>query len=342
MINTINPLISSLSQSICDCVETLLEEFKSIEPSFNYRLSFATDYDDATPNNVFDIVLQIGAIDRLPTHYTKVGEKTSILFAGITDVGLSIVAPIAKTYSNNVQLTEITQQEISPDFLDTKQSNYLSGDNDFVFDTETLDKIQNTSRLLEALSMFMYRKGMVSNDFELTFTTNIPEITGQLEYGIYRLVEEIYIKCKFQQISDFYVSSGENVMVKFNVGTDENPNWLNYYNIVDFSFGFSAVDQSYPVSPRAIVQNQINQLESKLTISSPAVINIGASKYFSECFEKGQLERLQFITMRYSEDNGKTWKETQVNVNTLEYPRNVDTFGSFVFTLSILKPIEVI
>ena len=339
MIKTLNPMISSLSQSICDCVETLLKEFQSIEPKFKYRLSYATDYDEDTPKDTFDIVLQIGAIDRLPTHYTQLGNKTSLLFAGITDVALSVINPVSISYTNNIPLTEVVQRSFTDDYSDNNESNYLKGETFDYLNEETLNKIQDDARMLEALSMFMYRKGMISNDFELTFTTNIPAITGQLDYNVYRLTEEIFIKCKFQQISDFYVASGENVKVQFNVGTDSQPKWLEFYNIVDFSFGFSSVDQTYPQSPKALVQNQINQLESKLTITSPSIINIGANKYFAECFEKGELEKLQFLTMRYSEDNGKTWKKTKITINSLEYPRNIDTFGSFIFILSVLEPI---
>ena len=107
MIKTTNTLITSLSESIYDCVNLMLKEYQDLNPSFKYKLSFATNYDTEVQEDVFDIVLQIGTIDRVPAHYSKIGEKSELIFAGITDIALSILNPVSLKYTHNLPLTEI-------------------------------------------------------------------------------------------------------------------------------------------------------------------------------------------------------------------------------------------
>lgn len=339
MIRTINPFISSLSDSIYDCVDLLLKQYQDLNPSFKYNLSFATNYDTDVPEDVFDIVLQIGTIDRVPAHYSRVDNVEDLIFAGITDISLSVLNPVSIRYTDNVDLTFIQNKTLSNNFKDQSMTNVGESADAPIIDEETLNKIEDTVRLLEGLSTFMYRKSIIINGFEFTIMTDLPQVTGELDYSVYRITEEIYAGVKFQKLGKFNISSGENIQLFFNFGTEANPDWQEFYALNDFLFSYGMIDVKYPVSPKALVQDANNQLQLQLTISAPAITNVGANKTLVDLLEAGQLYKTNYIPMKYTEDNGKTWKQTIVNINSLDYPRNINAFGTHIYTLFILNPI---
>ena len=339
MIRYNNTLITSLSESLYDCVNALLKEYQELNPSFKYNLSFATNYDTDVPEDVFDIVMQIGSIDRVPAHYINLGEREEMIFAGITDIALSVLNPVSLKYTNNLPLTQLQNKTLSNDFTNQSSTNVGQSEDYPELDEETLDKIEDSARLLEGLSTFMYRKSVIVNDYEFTIMTDLPQMSGEFEYGVYRLTEEIFAGVKFQKINDFKITSGENIKLMFNFGTDDNPDWQEFYALNDFLFSYGMTDVKYPVSPKALVQNANNQMQLQLTISAPAITSIGANKKLIELMESGLLQKTNFLNMKYSEDNGKTWKKTRVNINSLDYPRNINAFGTHIYTLFVLDPI---
>lgn len=340
MIKYNNTLITSLSESVYDCVNKLLEEYQSLNPSFKYNLSFATNYDTNCEPDVFDVVLQLGTIERVPAHFVKVGEKEEMIFAGITDIVLSVLNPVSMKYTENLPFTQLQSKTLSEDYSNQTFANVGQSEDFPIVDDETLNKIEDTVRLLEGLSTFMYRKSLIVNDYEFTIMTDLPQVTGEFDYGVYRITEEIYAGVKFQKVGDFQITSGENVKLMFDFGTEENPQWEEFYALNDFLFAYGMTDNKYPVSPKALVQNANNQMQIQITISAPAFTKIGANKRLLEWLETGQLQKTNFIRMKYSEDNGLTWKKTRVNINSLDYPRNINAFGTHIYTLFVLDPIE--
>ena len=340
MIKYNNTLITSLSESIYDCVDKLLEEYQSLNPSFKYKLSFATNYDTDCEEDVFDIVMQLGTIERVPAHFSTVGEREEMVFAGITDLVLSVLNPISMKYTNNLPLTQIQNKTLTDDYSNQSYANVGKSEDFPIVDDETLNKIEDSVRLLEGLSTFMYRKSLIVNDYEFTIMTDLPQVNGEFDYGVYRITEEIYAGIKFQKINDFQISSGENIKLMFDFGTEDKPDWQEFYALNDFLFAYGMTDNKYPVSPKALVQNANNQMQLQLTISAPAFTKIGANKKLIDLMEAGLLQKTNFIRIKYSEDNGVTWKKTRVNINSLDFPRNINAFGTHIYTLFVLDPIE--
>lgn len=339
-VKTINPVISSLQQSICDCVETMLEEYKTIEPSFKYVLSYGSNFDTDCEMDTFNINLAIGSIDRIPCHYTKLRNMETILFAGNVDVSLSVLCPVPLTYKNDVEISTNNKQLITDDLMNQSDSNIGYYDEEEELDEISVGKIENTVRLMEGLSMFMYRKNMISNDFSLTFLTDMPLLTGVYENREYRFMQDLFISCKFKQLGAFNITSGEDVELYFgfknNFGEIE---WDKFECLTDFSFSFGAVPLNYPLASKSLVQTAINQQDLTLTISCPAITNIGANKKLLECVEKAKIEEYQYLPIRYSEDGGKTFKQTTCSMLSLDYPRNINAFGTNIYNFRVLEPI---
>ena len=113
---SINTIISSLTQSLYDGVDNLLKEYQQVNPSFKYELRFGSNYDEYTDKDVFNIVMQVGTINRLPAHYTNVeldGHSIPYLpFAGTVDVALSILNPVAVHYTDEIPLNQIQDSQI--------------------------------------------------------------------------------------------------------------------------------------------------------------------------------------------------------------------------------------
>lgn len=341
-IKTINPVISSLQQSICDCVENLLNEYQSIEPDFKYVLSYGSNFDTDCEMDTFNINLAIGSIDRVPTHYTKFRSMDTILFAGNVDVGLSVLCPVALTYKDDVALSTNKEQELTDNFMNQSDTNIGYYDEQEEIDEISVGKIENTVRLMEGLSMFMYRKNMEVNDFSLTFITDMPLLTGVYENREYRFMEDLFISCKFKQLGVFNLTSGEDIELYFGF-KKENGNeltWEKFEALTDFSFSYGGVPLNYPVSPKPFVQTAVNQTDLSLAISCPAITNVGANKRLLDAIEMGKIEDFQSLPLKYSEDCGKTWKQTICSVMSLDYPRNINAFGTNIYNLKILEPIR--
>lgn len=335
MINFNNPILSSLTQATYDMVNNLLKEYQELNPLFKYKLYYGTNYDELAEEDEFGIFMDIGPIQRIPSHYVNIKNVDSLLFAGTTTLSFNIINPVSTRYTNNVDLTLIEDKEFTNDFLDQDSSNFGSGLEEEVFDELTLGKIQESIRLLEGLSLYMYRKGIIQNNFEFTLIPDIPVIAGQYEQGLFRLVEEISCDLKFQDKTTFNVISGENCLLYFKL----NNKWEQFYSIIDFSFGFGAVDTTYPKSPFAVTQNIINQGELSLEFSAPAITNIGANKILRDYILSCDLSKIQNLQIKYSEDNGVTWKTTKVNITGFAEPKNINVFTSQVYTLHVLEPI---
>lgn len=345
MIKVLNPVISNLAQSINNCVKLLLNEFQEVEPKFNYKLFYSNDYDYEFDRNTFNIILSVGDVNRIPCHYESVGIDESLLVAGSVDINLSIINPVAKEYKDNIPLSDLKEDQITYDYLDDENNpntlNYSSEDEDgefFGFTDEENAKVQEGVRILEALSMFMYRRMMKVDDFEFTFNSNIPTITGEMDSLGYRLTEAIYIDCKFQQTTTYRLASGEDVelFIKFNDGLDV---FDKAYCLSSFNLNFSTVDDTYPLTPKVMVQNQLNQMSASLDIAFPAIVNIGAQKKLVDYFESANINALQNVVFRYTEDGGKTYKETTGNFSNLSYPRAIDQFGTFATSIILTSPI---
>ena len=163
----------------------------------------------------------------------------------------------------------------------------------------------------------------------------MPVITGQIEIGEYRLVEDLFVSCKFQDVSYFDIDSGENVEVYFKLDDE----WEKMYQVVDFSFTYGAVDTDFPVSPKVLTQNIQNQLLIEGNISTPAISNLGANKKLVDYFDLGQIEKLQNVEMKFTR-NGKDWKKTKVNIKVLDKPSNIDVFGTTIYSLRVIEPIR--
>lgn len=336
-----NPLQSSLTQSAYKVMDNLFKDYQKENPSFKYQLSYGTNYDTNCPDDTFSISMELGTINRVPAHYTDMPTGEEILFAGTTQISLSIVNPVAVSYLDELPLTyNTTDNEITDNLYDQSEQNGLQTNNDAILDEESSLKIQDTVRLLEGLSLFIYRKDLSSNNFKFTFLSDLPLITGEFERGKFRLTEALFITCKFQNDSVFNISSGENVKLLFNFGDTNSPDWKEYYGLFDFTFSYGAVDKNYPLANRVAIQNNINQMELKLTISSPAITNVGANKEILDRIYSLDISLLQNVEIMFTEDNGITWKHTRVNITSLDYPRNINSFGTHVYVLHILDKIE--
>lgn len=335
---SVNTIISSLSQSIYSTVDKILKEYQALNPRFKYDLRYASNYNEYTDTDTFNIIMQVGTINRLPAHYTDVeldGQTIPCLpFAGTVDVALSIINPVAVKYTNDVPFTTVQETQIDYNLDNQENTNFGENYDLGLLDEMSENKVQDTVRLLEGLSLFLYRKGVKTNNFELTLLPDLPLISGELEVGEFRLVEDLFIACKFQDTSYFDIDSGENTQCYFKL----DGNWEKLYQIVDFSFTYGAVDTDFPVSPKVLTQNIQNQLLIEGSISTPAINNLGANKKIVELFDLGEIEKLQNVEMKFTR-NGKDWKKTKVNIKVLDKPANIDTFGSMVISLRVIDPI---
>ena len=338
MIYNENTVISSLQQSAYDALDMMFKEYQSKNPLFKYDFRFGSNYDEYTDTDTFNIVMQTGNINLLPAHYTNIeidGHSIPYIpFAGTVEIALSIINPVSVKTINNVPFA--VNQEAQIDYNLDNQSNENYGVN---YDIELADeisenKIQDTARLLEGLVLFLHRKGIKVNNFEFTFIPDMPLISGELQIGEYRLLEDMFISCKFQDTTYFDIDSGENTEVYFKL----DGNWEKLYQVVDFSFTYGAVDTDFPVSPKVLTQNIQNQLLVEGTISTPAINNLGANKKLVEYFDLAQIEKLQNVEMKFTR-NGKDWKKTKVNIKVLDKPSNIDTFGTTVYSLKVIDPI---
>lgn len=335
---SINTVISSLTQSLYDSVDNLLKEYKQSNPLFKYELRYGTNYDEYTDEDTFNIVMQVGTINRLPAHYTNIevdGHNIPYLpFAGTVDIALSIINPIAVHYANEVPFSTIQDSQIDYNLNNQSEENYGENYDMGLLDDVSADKIQSSTRLLEGFALFMYRKGIKMNNYEFTFIPDLPIITGEVQIGKFRLLEDLFISCKFQDTSFFDIDSGENTEVYFKL----DDKWEKLYQVVDFSFTYGAVDTDFPVSPKVLTQNIQNQLLIEGSISTPAINNLGANKKLVEYFDLGQIENLQNVEMKFTR-NGKDWKHTVVNIKVLDKPSNIDTFGSTIYSIKVIEPI---
>ena len=335
---TVNTVISSLSQSLYTGVDNILKEYQQLNPSFKYDLRYGSNYDEYTDTDTFNIVMQVGTINRLPAHYTNIemdGHTIPYLpFAGTVDIALSILNPVSVHYTNEVPFNNIQDAQIDYNLDNQSEENYGENYDVGLLDEVSADKVQSSTRLLEGLSLFMYRKGIRVNNYEFTLLPDLPIITGEVQIGEFRLLEDMFISCKFQDTTYFDIDSGENTEVYFKL----DGNWEKLYQVVDFSFTYGAVDTDFPVSPKVLTQNIQNQLLVEGSISTPAINNLGANKKLVEYFDLGQIEKLQNVEMKFTR-NGKDWKKTKVNIKVLDKPANIDTFGTTIYAIKVVDPI---
>ena len=339
MLNTNNPILNSFSQASYELVTNLLEEYRELNPSFKYKLYFGSNYNEECNDDEFGIYLEIGTLDKIPAHYTNINGVDTLLFAGTTTFYFNVVNPISTQYLNEPTLSYLHNVELTDDFLNQAQENTTYGEEDVVLDDMTVGKIQDSVRLLEGLSLFLQRKCLVFNNFEFTLVPDIPIIVSEFEEGLFRLVEEINVPVKYQDISTFYIDSGESCRVLFNFGTDEQPKWEELYGLVDFSFSYGAQDNTFAQVPHTLVQNILNQMDFNFQASTVAISNMGANKKIKELVYSCDISALQDVPMKFTEDNGRTWKKTVVNIKTMTLPKNINLFGSNVYLLQVLEPI---
>jgi hypothetical protein len=330
MIEINNTVGNNLIQSIYKYFSIILEDYKKQNPSFKYKLYFGSNYDvDTIQNNdEFNIILNTGAVDKIPTHYVDINGVSQLLYGGYLDVTLDIVNPIALEYTSDLEFTTIKDKQIT-DNLNVQDEENM--ETPTMLDQSDVDKIQFGTRLLEGLSLFLTRRNVKINKFDITTRADKPVIMGQFESNVYRLLESMTIMIKFKLNNDIgeSLSSGENQRVYLDFGDNE---WLEYYEVFDLNYSDSPDNLEFPKSGKLNIQTIFNHFGKYITLSSPN-FNLGACGKLNTLFKEGNLKKLNSLKLKVVNDLSTDIYE--VAVIERGQNENRDRFGSVSFTFRV-------
>lgn len=346
MLNTENTTNYSLSQSIYNLIENILNEYSVLQPEFKYKLYFGTNIDseEIVDNDVFSIVLYLGSVEKLPTYYEEINGVYQLLYAGYIDVALSIINPISLEYTEEARIHILNEINLNDNFSIQDNSNMNNFEGENILSTNDMTKIEVGTRLLEGLSVFMTRKNVNVDNFKFSIRADNPLITGQFDIGRYRLTENLAFMCKFALQNDLGKSlfDGEELKVWLDIPVLENGslvhkgNWTKLYSVLEMSVDSSAVTKDYPIAGSTTIKSIANQMTRICTISAPE-LDLGASKDLKELVLNGELDKLQDIKVKYYD--GKKYRQFNAVVMIDTRPISIDKFSSLSISLNITTDI---
>ena len=328
----------SLIQSTYDYIDQILKDFKKLQPEFKYDLFFGTNYDvnDIQDKDKFNIILFTGGVDKIPSHYIDYNGVNQMFYAGYLDVSLSIVNPISVSYSDELQVHSTDDKELTEDFNQQEEVNQASVVD---LDDEDLTKIQKGTRMLEALSLFLTQRAKIVNDFKITSRADAPIIFGQFDYNVYRLQEQLSLMTKFVLLNDIGKSSisGEEYKIWFNFKENGEDNWLEYYEMFDYSRDEYLDNNEFPKSNNPNIQAIINHIGRQISITSPD-FKIGANKKLHELTESGDIKKIKEIEIKIYD--GHDYKKANVKMLGLNHNANRDKFASIRWDFKVVSNFE--
>lgn len=332
---------SSLLQSVYSFVEQCLIDYKSLQPEFDYVLSFGTNLDNEQvyENDKFNIVLYTGVVDKIPSHFANVNGVNQILFAGYLDITMSIVAPISLQYIDDLKIYSQKDKEYNDEFFRTAEENY--GDSNILSPYDE-NKIQLGTRLLEQLSLFLTRKSMVVNNFKFSIRCDMPVIEGQVELGLYRLVQSLTPMCKFVWLNDLGKSLYSGEETRFFI-TFQNDSFSGYetteyefYNLLEIDEMTNMIKKNYPLYNESTTKALGNHYNRIMEIGSPD-FDLGALSKLTEYKHSGNLKKLQDVKCRYY-DGKNDWQFYAIIDGDVK-SNSMDKFSSRNITITITSDI---
>jgi hypothetical protein len=338
MIDNNQVMRSSLIQSLYDYMDKILNDFSKLQPSFKYNLYFGTnfDIDSIQDKDIYNIVVFTGAVDKLPTHYVEIDGVSQLLYAGYLDVNLGIVNPISLSYTDDLQISTNNDEVNNPNTSEQQPINEINTPD---LEEDDLNKIEQGTRLLEALSLYLTRKSVLVNDFKITSRADTPLITGQFDNNVYRLQEQITLMTKFVLLNDIGKStlSGEDYRVWINFIEDGNDNWVEFYEVFDLSIDEHLDSNEYPKSNNANIQSILNHIGRTISISSP-YLRVGANEKLRQLLNKSEIKKIKFLEMKIY--NGKVYEKFNIKLMTFNKNTNRDKFDSVRYDFRIVSDIE--
>lgn len=319
---TNNSIIQTAYTYICDC----LESFKKIQTDFEYTVNYGTNSNDdmSEDMNKFNFVVYTGIPDLIPSHWMEINGESQILYAGTMDLAISVVNPIPMNYNNDFTLTRIEQEEYVDSTYSQEDYNELSDEDN--------EKIDFGIRMLEALSRYLRRKGVVYNGFKLTSECAVPSPDGLFENGFYRLETVLDITLKFAMLNDLgsSLTSGEDTRLWVKV---KNEKYEEIYNVLDATKKLNGVDKSYPLYDNSTLRTAINQLNRVLSIDFPQ-LDFGGNKKIINVLDSGDLDSINNMSIVMYD--GKSYKTFNVVPVSIETPYMMDKFNgvSVVFNVT--------
>lgn len=330
---------NSIIQTSFEYIDNILQDYQKLQPEFKYHLTYGTNLnqDFVEDTDYFNIVMFTGSVDKIPSYYNEVNGVNQLLYAGYFDIALSIINPIPLLYTDGERIVTIEEPELSEQLYDQGIENNYSNWQE-LFD-ENSKKIEYATRLLEGLSLFLTRRNVKINNFDLTTRADIPVPDGQFEVGFYRLTETLPVSVKFVHLNDIgkLIKSGEAYKVwikaKSNNNNTEYTDWIEFNNLFEFELSNVAVDKGFALFNNTTMQSMNNQITRTATLSCPE-LEIGACKLLKDLVYSGNLIALENIKVKYFD--GHKEYEFDAVWNWDERPANIDQFNGFsvVFTVT--------
>lgn len=332
---------SSLLQSSYEFIEQCLENFKSIQPEFDYTLFYGTNLDNELvyENDKFNIVLYTGVVDKIPSHFMEVNGVNQILYAGYLDITLSVVCPISLEYTDDLNIYSQKSKEYNDNFLDVNDTNY--GDSNLLSINDT-NKIQLGTRLLEQLSLFLTRRNIEINNFDFSMRCDMPIIDSQVDVGVYRLVQSLTPMLKFVWLNDLgkatYSGEKEKVYITFKNSdySDYETQEYEIFGVLETSEITTLIKKDYPIYNQTTINSIGNHYSRGFSVQC-IDLDLGAIQRLNEFKNSGNIKRLQDVKVRLY-DGKKNWSFYAVIDNVIK-SSNLDRFSSKSISFTVVSEI---
>lgn len=320
---TNNSIIQTAYTYFCDC----LASFKEMQPDFDYTVNYGTNSNDddiLEDKNKFNFVVYTGIPELIPSHWMEINGQSEILYAGSIDIAVSVVNPIPLNYNNDFTLERIEGEE----YVD---STYSQEDYNEISDEDN-NKIDFGIRMLEALSRFLIRKGIVYNGFKLTSDCAVPSPDGLFENGFYRLQTVLDISIKFAMLNALgsSLTSGEDTRLWIKI---QNNDYKEIYNVLDATKKLNAVDKSFPLFSETTLKTKVNQINRIISIDFPQ-LDFGGNKAIVDVLDSGDLSAINNMSLVMYD--GKKYVSFGVVPVNIETPYTMNKFNgvSVVFNIT--------
>lgn len=335
---------SSLIQSSFNFINECLKDYQKLQPEFKYKLSFGTNLDNelVEENDIFNIVLYTGAVEKIPSYYTEINGVNQLLYAGYFDMELSIVSPVSLKYSDDFRIYAEKQKQISDDFRNVDETNFDGFENVDILSDEDRNKIELGTRLLEGLSLFLTQKSKVINNFEFSIRADMPVIDGQFDFGVYRLLQSLTPMCKFVYLNDIgkamYSGEKQRLWCSFydkDIG-DYETELHEFYNLLEYVEYHNTIKKTFPLFNEPTTKAIGNHYNRYVNVNIPE-LDIGACKVIKEKIYSGDLSSLEDVKFKYY-DGKKYWCYYGI-IDADERPSSIDKFTSRTISITVLSEI---
>lgn len=323
-----NSIIQSSYNYFCECLDCFAKE----QPSFKYNVNFGTNSNEdyTEEDDVFNFVVYNDIPELIPSHWVEINGNTEILYAGYINLAVSVLNPIALSYSDSL----IVATTPSPEYIDSVYDQY----EDNAISEEDDNKIQYSMRLLEAFARFMRRKGIMVDNFRFTSQCEVPAVDGLFENGAYRLTSVLDISLKFamQNTLGKALYNGEDARVWIKYGNSQSNKYQEIYNVLDINFSNRTTDKTFPLFGESTTKTISNQMIRSCTIDCPD-LDIGGNKIIKQLLELGSLDNINSCSIVYYD--GKMYKTFTCVPTTTSIPVSMDRFNGDTIIFAITSDI---